>query len=58
MTTQFKDNRPQNTGGWGSILYSLKMSRRAGGVIPMLKALFSKNACKTCALGMGGQKAD
>lgn len=56
MTTQFKDNRPQNTGGWGSILYSLKMSRRAGGVIPMLKALFSKNACKTCALGMGGQK--
>jgi len=32
------------------------MSRRAGGVIPMLKALFSKNVCKTCALGMGGQK--
>ncbi len=56
MPTQFKDNRPKNTGGWGSILYSLKMSRRAGGVIPMLKALFSKNACKTCALGMGGQK--
>jgi molybdopterin-dependent oxidoreductase alpha subunit len=55
MSTQFKDNRPEKAGGWGSILYSLKMSRRAGGVIPMLKALLSKNACKTCALGMGGQ---
>jgi molybdopterin-dependent oxidoreductase alpha subunit len=55
MSNQFKDNRPEKAGGWGSILYSLKMSRRAGGVIPMLKALLSKNACKTCALGMGGQ---
>jgi len=55
MSTRFKDNRPEKAGGWGSILYSLKMSHRAGGVLPMLKALLTKNACKTCALGMGGQ---
>ena len=56
MLKSFKDKLFHNPGGWGSILYSLKMSHRAGGIIPMLKALFSKNVCKTCALGMGGQK--
>ncbi|MBT5551515.1 MAG: FdhF/YdeP family oxidoreductase [Nitrospina sp.] len=47
---------PRSTGGWGAIRYSLKMARRAGGIWPMLKALASRNNCKSCALGMGGQK--
>lgn len=47
---------PSSGGGFGAILYSLKMANRAGGLWPMLRALFRKNTCKTCALGMGGQK--
>lgn len=47
---------PRTTGGWGAIRYSLKMARRAGGFWPMLRALSSRNNCKSCALGMGGQK--
>ncbi len=47
---------PKTAGGWGAILYSLKMARRSGGLWPMLRALYSRNSCKTCALGMGGQK--
>ena len=47
---------PRSAGGWGAIRYSLKMANRAGGLWPMLKALASKNNCKSCALGMGGQK--
>ena len=47
---------PRTVGGWGAIRYSLKMANRAGGLWPMLKALASKNNCKSCALGMGGQK--
>ncbi len=47
---------PRKTGGWGAILYSLKMAHRAGGLWPMMRALTSRNNCKSCALGMGGQK--
>jgi molybdopterin-dependent oxidoreductase alpha subunit len=47
---------PSSGGGFGAIFYSLKMANRAGGLWPMLRALFRKNTCKTCALGMGGQK--
>ncbi|MBT3920986.1 MAG: FdhF/YdeP family oxidoreductase [Nitrospina sp.] len=47
---------PRTIGGWGAIRYSLKMANRAGGLWPMLKALASRNNCKSCALGMGGQK--
>jgi molybdopterin-dependent oxidoreductase alpha subunit len=46
---------PRSAGGWGAIRYSLKMALRAGGLWPMLKALASRNNCKSCALGMGGQ---
>ncbi|MCP4248954.1 MAG: FdhF/YdeP family oxidoreductase [bacterium] len=42
-------------GGWRAIFYSLGLARRAGGLWRMYRALRSKNACKTCALGMGGQ---
>ena len=46
---------PRKTGGWGAILYSLKMARLAGGIWSMMRALISRNNCKSCALGMGGQ---
>ena len=49
-------SQPRKTGGWGAIRYSLKMARRAGGLWPMMRALASRNNCKSCALGMGGQK--
>jgi len=42
-------------GGWASILYTLRKARQAGGFVALYKAMRSKNACKTCALGMGGQ---
>lgn len=41
-------------GGWKAIGYSLKLASRVGWW-KMWKALRSKNACKTCAVGMGGQ---
>ncbi|HMS54325.1 MAG TPA: FdhF/YdeP family oxidoreductase [Fimbriimonadaceae bacterium] len=41
-------------GGWRAILYTVRKAREAGPV-RLWKAMRSKNACKTCALGMGGQ---
>lgn len=41
-------------GGWRAILYTLRKAREAGPV-RLWKAMRSRNACKTCALGMGGQ---
>ena len=43
-------------GGWAAIRYLLRKGREAGGVLPLYRRLRSRNACKTCALGMGGQK--
>jgi len=43
-------------GGWPAILYTLRKAREVGGYRKMWQALRSKNACKTCALGMGGQR--
>ncbi len=45
----------KNGGGWAAIGYTFKKAKEAGGVWKLYKALRSKNACKTCALGMGGQ---
>jgi molybdopterin-dependent oxidoreductase alpha subunit len=42
-------------GGLRAVLYTLKKAREAGGLRKFWKAMRSKNACKTCALGMGGQ---
>ncbi|HAY78409.1 MAG TPA: histidine kinase, partial [Planctomycetaceae bacterium] len=47
---------PKSGGGWPAVWYTLRKAREAGGIFKMWKALQSKNACKTCALGMGGQK--
>ncbi len=43
-------------GGFRAILYTFKKGRESGGVWKLYKALRSRNSCKTCALGMGGQK--
>jgi molybdopterin-dependent oxidoreductase alpha subunit len=42
-------------GGWQAVRYSLKMGREVG-YLPFWRAINSNNACKTCALGMGGQQ--
>ena len=48
--------QPRTAGGWGAIRYSLVKSLKAGGPWPMMQALLTRNNCKSCALGMGGQK--
>lgn len=45
-----------NGGGWAAIRYTLRKARQAGGIWKFYKAMRTKNACKTCALGMGGQR--
>ncbi len=47
---------PRSGGGFPAILYTLRKAHAAGGFLRMWKALNSRNACKTCALGMGGQQ--
>ena len=44
----------KSIGGIRSVLYTMKIGRKVG-FINMIKTLLSKNSCKTCALGMGGQ---
>jgi molybdopterin-dependent oxidoreductase alpha subunit len=41
-------------GGWAAIRYTLRMANRVGWR-RLWKAMSARNACKTCALGMGGQ---
>lgn len=45
---------PKSAGGWRAIFYSLRMANKVGWW-QLWKAMTTKNACKTCALGMGGQ---
>lgn len=47
--------RPDAGGGWASIRYSLGAAGRVG-PLRLLRAMRTRNACKTCALGMGGQR--
>jgi molybdopterin-dependent oxidoreductase alpha subunit len=42
-------------GGWQAVWYTLRKAREVGGIVKLYKAMRTKNACKTCALGMGGQ---
>ncbi|MDZ7726860.1 MAG: molybdopterin-dependent oxidoreductase, partial [Dehalococcoidia bacterium] len=42
-------------GGLPAMWYVAKKSREAGGPLKLYSRLRSKNTCKTCALGMGGQ---
>src|SRR5688572_29293211 len=41
-------------GGWQAIRYALRKGREVG-YLRLWRAMRSKNACKTCAVGMGGQ---
>lgn len=43
-------------GGAAAVLYALRMGREAGGVVRLYRRMRARNACKTCALGMGGQR--
>src|SRR6266478_9807721 len=43
-------------GGLAAVAYVLRKGREAGGLLRLYRRLRSRNACKTCALGMGGQK--
>src|SRR5690606_36183987 len=45
---------PKSGGGWKAIFYSLRLARRVG-LRAFWRAATSKNTCKTCAVGMGGQ---
>jgi molybdopterin-dependent oxidoreductase alpha subunit len=42
-------------GGWPAVWYTLSKAREVGGIAKLWRAMRTKNACKTCALGMGGQ---
>lgn len=42
-------------GGWQAIRYTFRKGIESGGLFKLYRALRSRNACKTCALGMGGQ---
>ncbi len=49
--------RPRKSGGGiAAIRYSLAKARAAGGVVALGRRLATNNACKTCAVGMGGQR--
>jgi hypothetical protein len=41
-------------GGLAAIGYVLRKGREAGGIGKLYGRLRSRNACKTCAVGMGG----
>lgn len=44
-------------GGWAAVIYTLKKSFEAdGGPLQFWKRMNSRNSCKTCAYGMGGQE--
>ncbi|MBX7134528.1 MAG: FdhF/YdeP family oxidoreductase [Fimbriimonadaceae bacterium] len=47
--------RPKSGGGWQAIRYTFRKANEVGG-LNLWRAMRAKNACKTCALGMGGQK--
>ncbi|MCP4171301.1 MAG: FdhF/YdeP family oxidoreductase [Fuerstiella sp.] len=53
MATDMK--RPRSGGGWKAIRYSMRLASRVGWW-KTWKAMRSKNACRTCAVGMGGQR--
>lgn len=48
--------RVSAAGGFAAIRYTLRKGREAGGVWKLYRRMRSRNACKTCAYGMGGQR--
>ena len=47
--------QPMAGGGWSAIFYFIGKAFKAG-PFAFARRMSSRNACKTCALGMGGQK--
>ncbi len=47
--------RPSHGGGWQAVRYAWRKGRQTGGVWRFWKTMRSRNTCKTCAVGMGGQ---
>lgn len=45
----------KSAGGFSSLFYSVKVAKKVG-FKNFFKSISSKNTCKTCGLGMGGQK--
>jgi molybdopterin-dependent oxidoreductase alpha subunit len=43
-------------GGLAAVRYTLARAREAGGLVRLTRRLAAHNACKTCAVGMGGQR--
>ena len=48
--------RVRTGGGWPAVWYTWTKSCEVGGIGKLWKAMRTRNACKTCALGMGGQQ--
>jgi molybdopterin-dependent oxidoreductase alpha subunit len=49
-------SKPMRTGGgFAAVRYTVARAREAGGVLRLTRRLQTNNACKTCAVGMGGQ---
>ncbi|MCZ7635238.1 MAG: molybdopterin-dependent oxidoreductase [Verrucomicrobia bacterium] len=46
----------RSAGGVRAILYTLRKAWQAGGWLAFYRRMRTRNACKTCALGMGGQQ--
>ncbi len=55
MRSDTSIKKPDAGGGFHALKYSVSIGKRVG-FWKLWKAMRSKNACKTCALGMGGQK--
>jgi molybdopterin-dependent oxidoreductase alpha subunit len=45
----------KHAGGWPAVRYTLRKASESGGIFSFLSRMQSRNACKTCAVGMGGQ---
>src|ERR1019366_10189309 len=41
-------------GGLAAVRYTLRKARNADGIVRLTRRMRSHNACKTCAVGMGG----
>src|SRR5947208_16255180 len=48
--------RIRSGGGFAALLYVLRKGREAGGIVRLYRRLRTRNACKTCGVGMGGQQ--
>ncbi|HVM96884.1 MAG TPA: FdhF/YdeP family oxidoreductase [Candidatus Acidoferrales bacterium] len=47
--------RARAGGGFAAVRYTLQRAREAGGLVRFARRMQQRNACKTCAVGMGGQ---